>query len=212
MQSKTIAWFFVKVIALYAVLMLPWFDDAYASAFRAGANVFFRNVGDTGRAYFRPNSVEHPTEDTTVEFGNLRVPGARGAFEIDTRNMGYLATAFLISLILATPIPWSRRLIGLLIGLALISVFAAFRLYLQLVDVYSQSNPLSVYTLSPFWQKGLLILKKVLSMTPVTMYIAPVFVWILVCFRRSDLARFVRPTPSVSPPVAERKRPRAHRA
>jgi hypothetical protein len=35
------------------------------------------------------------------------------------------------------------------------------------------------------------VLLKVLALSPVTAYIAPVVIWALVCFRREDLVRIV---------------------
>ena len=59
------------------------------------------------------------------------------------------------------------------------------RLYLFFDD-----NVLAIYQPGTFGKSALTVCLKVFSMSPVTSYIAPVFIWILVMFRRDDVARF----------------------
>lgn len=188
--STVVALFFLKVAIIYGLLVVPQLrgHDLYGAVFRVVANVFFSTIGGTGRAAFERNPIEQMVQDTTITVRNLRT-GARGQFEINSYLMGYLATSFLIALVLSTPVPWRRRLAALGAGLALISLFVGLRLYLKLVDVMSDPNPLAVYSLSPFSKKAVLTLSKILGVSPVTTYIAPVFIWILVAIRREDVAR-----------------------
>jgi hypothetical protein len=188
-----VAAFFLKVAVIYGLLVTPLFraHEAYGWTFRAGCNMFFRNMGDGGRVYFSKNPAENMDQDTLVSIKNVRKQGAPGGtFEINSYTFGYLATAFLVALVLATPVPWPRRLLALAVGLGLVSAFVTFRVYLQLVDGFSPPSPIAAYSFGPFWKKCIIVLIKVLSMSPVTMYIAPVFIWILVTFRREDVARF----------------------
>lgn len=189
-SPAVIAIFFLKVAIIYGILVVPQLRgaDVYGGVFRAAANVFFGTVGGTGRATFERNPVAHMVQDTTITVQNLR-KGVRGQFEINTYLMGYLATSFVIALILSSPVPWKRRLVALGAGLALISVFVGLRLYLKLADVLSDENPLAVYSFSPLTKKTVVTLGKVLGISPVTTYIAPIFIWILVTFRREDVVR-----------------------
>ena len=189
---KPVAAFFLKVILFYALLVIPWpgVKEGYGYVFRAGGNTFFRSFGSAGRVYFHPitdQPVGKDAKDTAAKLENIK-SGARGTMDMNSRLMGYLPTAFAAALILATPVPWSRRLWALLWGVLLMSGFAGFELALRLLDAFSDKNVLAVFSLGPVGKASVVILMKVLAMSPVSAYIAPIFVWILVTFRRGDWA------------------------
>ena len=196
-----IAAFFLKVIFFYALLMIPWpgVKDGYGYIFRACGNTFFRTFGSTGRVYFHPitdQPVGKDAKDTTAKLENIK-SGRRGPMDMNSRLMGYLPTAFAAALILATPVPWSRRLWALLWGVLLMSGFAGLELALRFLDAFSDKNDLMVFSLGPAAKGTVVNLLNVLGMSPVTAYIAPIFVWILVTFRRGDWAILL--ASSVSP-------------
>lgn len=202
-SAKPIVAFFLKVILFYALLMVPWpgLMTAYGYLFRACGNAVFRTFGATGRVYFTPISPA-PTgkdaKDTVATLENIKTRGARGTMEMNSRLMGYLPTAFAVALILATAVPWARRSWALLGGILLMSGFAGLELALRLLDAFSDQNVLAVYSLGPAAKGMVVILLKVLAMSPVTAYIAPIFVWILVTFRRGDWEKLLT-TPITSP-------------
>ncbi|MEK7711107.1 MAG: hypothetical protein AAB341_04345 [Planctomycetota bacterium] len=189
---KPVYFFVLKVAIIYGVLLIPWpgVMTGYRVLFCAGGNTFFRTLGGDGRVYFR--ALEHPTrtKDIEAKVENVRTR-TTGTLEKDSRMMGYLPTCFTISLIAATPIPWCRKGVALLAGVALISMFAGLQIWLFLMEGFSSASPLAVYTLSPFWRKAIIVLIRILYMTPVTAYIAPVIIWALICIRREDLQRFL---------------------
>ena len=199
---KPVAAFFLKVIIFYALLMIPWpgVMGAYGYVFRACGNTVFRTFGSTGRVHFAPITpvpAGKDAKDTTVTLENIKTRGARGTMEMNSRLMGYLPAAFAVALILATPVPWSRRGWSLLWGLLLMGVFTGLELTLRLVDAFSDKNVLAVFSLGPVAKATVIILLKVIALSPVTAYIAPVFVWILVTFRRTDWTTLL-PTPGSS--------------
>ena len=199
---RRIAAFFLKVTLIYALLMIPWpgVTAGYGYLFRAGGNTVFRTFGSAGRVYFAPISPVpkgKDAKDTSVTLENIQTRGARGTMDMNSRLMGYLPTAFAVALILATPVPWSRRLWALLWGILLMCCFAGFELALRLLDAFSDKNVLAVFSLGPAVKALLVVLLKVLAMSPVSAYIAPIFVWILVTFRRGDWSKLLAsPTPS----------------
>lgn len=195
-RRKPIVAFFLKVILFYALLMIPWpgVTAGYGSIFRACGNTVFRTFGSAGRVYFAPISPVpegKDAKDTSVTLENIQTRGARGTMDMNSRLMGYLPTAFAVALILATPVPWPRRLWALLWGILLMSGFAGFELALRLLDAFSDKNVLAIFSFGPVGKALLMVLIKVLAMSPVSAYIAPIFVWILVTFRRSDWARLL---------------------
>jgi len=193
---RRIAAFFLKVILFYALLMIPWpgVIAGYGFVFRACGNIFFRSFGPAGRVYFAPISplpAGKDAKDTSVTLENIQTRGARGTMDMNSRLMGYLPTAFAAALILATPVPWSRRLWALTWGVLLMSCFAGIELALRLLDAFSDKNVLAVFSLGPTAKATVLTLLKVLGMSPVSAYIAPIFVWVLVTFRRGDWEKFL---------------------
>jgi len=194
MPSLRPLYFFVlKLAIVYGILLIPWpgVMAAYRAAYCAGGNIFFRTLGGTGRVYFTPKEqtvAKDKDKDVSARLENIATRAA-GIMEMNSRSMGYLPTSFTIALIVAAPLPWKRRTIGLLWGMALISVFVSVELWLRLVNVFSNSDAMAVYSFGPFWKGTVVVLVKVLSMSPVTAYIAPVVIWALVCFRREDLLR-----------------------
>jgi len=62
----------------------------------------------------------------------------------------------------------------------------AFRVWLKLLDAYSDDNALALYTFTPMWKSVLNALVAVIVMAPETHYMVPAFIWMLVTFRRGD--------------------------
>ncbi len=192
LRASQVAFFFVKVIAVYVLLVAAWpvARSAYTPAFCAMADLSFWRFGSAGRVDFRP--IDPPSGNNSALDFDIRLENIRtrqtGTFELErnSRNMAYLPMAFTAALILATPVPWRRRLTALLAGLCLISAFIGLQLALHLLNVFSNPDPLNQFALAP-WSKTLVqVSLKVAVLSPVTAYIAPVFVWVLVAFRRDD--------------------------
>jgi len=98
---------------------------------------------------------------------------------------------------LAAPVTWRRRLLALLAGLVLVNAFVAFRVWLQLINAYSDANALALYSLSPFWKNVLRATVLVVFRAPAAHYVVPMFIWMVVTFRRGDLRNvFARPEPA----------------
>jgi hypothetical protein len=96
-------------------------------------------------------------------------------------------TAFLIALILATPIPLSRKAWALFLGMILIHVFIASQLALRLFHAFN-NEPLSVFTLNPFYGRVLSMANQAFAVNATFGFVVCVFIWILVSFRRRDWA------------------------
>lgn len=194
-QARLVILFFAKLAFFYAIFLIPWpgVRDAYASGFRTGANLLFRTFGERGRAYFEPLDLTgkgFDAYDTQIVMRNLKT-GARGTIPgMNSRLMGYLPMAFAATLILATPVPWKRRAVGLCLGLALMSAFVAFDVWLHLMDVWTDATPLGIYAPPPWGRSLCVAALNVIGRSPVTAYIAPVFVWLVVLIRREDVEKW----------------------
>ena len=210
--SSRLLWRACIGLAIYYTLAMapvPWLVDGYRTFFRAGGNLVFQWFGSAGSVSFKPSETIDDTKDTTLVLvkhkpavykGRQIKPPIRGQMDITSINTGFHSTAFLIALVLATPIPWPRRLGALIVGLVLVNAFVVLRLGIRILDAFSDSNVLALYTFSPFWKGMLGIAKKVLVIAPFSWYAGPAFIWLIVCFRRGDLSGI----------VAGRERPAKH--
>ncbi len=189
---KLIAVFFLKLLVVYGLLMAPWpgLQDAYRRFFHITAQTTFGSFGSQGTVEFRP-IYDDDTEGNDLG-AILEKKGVKGvaAIAMRTRFVGYISTAVIIALVLATPIPWRRRARALLLGLVLVHLFIAVKLVFWLLDGYTEpGHPLALYAPSPFWKSVIHETNLELTLAPATSYIVPVFIWIVATFTRKELAR-----------------------
>ncbi len=162
---------------IYGLLVVPWpaLEQGYEFVYRHAVN---RLVGflDLDRPIvLQACTASDPRIDTCVayrdpESGMVRVLPHRGG------DSAYLATAFLVALIVATPIRWRRRWSALVLGLLVYNGFLAFRM-----AVYFSLR----FASDPFPWLPSLDLKRELLFRIVNLpwYLAPIFVWGLTVYR-----------------------------
>ncbi len=188
--ARRIAGFVVRSLLFYGLLIVPWpgLMDAYSAFFRACGNQLFKSFGSQGAVSFRPPSTPDAAWDTEVLLKN-RQRSSSWLMAYDTRRSGYLPTAALIALTLASPITWRRRGQALVWGLILVNVFIAVRVAVSLVY---QFRNVDLYVFRPFWDRAITITYEAVSVSILTSCLVPVLIWMLVCFRGEDLAPFIR--------------------
>jgi len=193
-HAKLIAGFLGRFILVFVLLMAPWpgLKDGYAAFYRAAGNSLFTRFGDDGRVHFRSSTRPDPDRNLEVVLKNWRT-GSEYVFA-GTSAKGYNPTAFVVALILATPIPWRRRLRALLWGLVSVNVYVALRILLFLVVAFSGDNALALFTPGPLGQGILDYLNWVVVESFAGALLLPLPIWILVSFKRDDL-RTILATP-----------------
>jgi hypothetical protein len=185
--------------------MAPWpgWADAYGKAYAAAAAFLFGSTDPDRKVTIvhidskRRVSPGSWDRDTAVK---LRIGGASVAprrvppFETSrsSRYTGYGPTALALALVLATPIPWRRRAWALPWAALLASVFVATMLAIWIYGWFYGEECLS---LAPFSEEHAARAKLVATVLDMNSwmgpyYIAPVFIWVLVSFRREDLESF----------------------
>ena len=194
--TKPIVGFFLRFMVLFVVLTAPWpgFSQAYAPVYRAVGNTLFGRIGYGGDVHLRSSGGQDPHRDTDFVLKNMN-NGAEYVFG-GTSLKGYRPTAFLCCLILATPMRWSRRWRALLWGLAIVSVYVALRTALFLLFAFSEGNhlvqnmngggSLAIFSIGPFGRMVLDYLYRVFVESFAGWLFAPLPIWALVCFWRSD--------------------------
>ena len=176
-------------LLLYYVLLgvAPWpgFRDAYAGLFRAGGNAVFGSFGQSGRTEFEPAPESLRVFDTRVRF-NIAGSSKWCRLTYNAWIAGWIPVATLVALVLATRIPWSRRWNALLWGLLWTHVFVLLRVLVLVVYGFSGPPCVPLLSVGPWGHTVLEVVLEVVSVSPVTSCVVPVFIWLLVTFRRED--------------------------
>jgi hypothetical protein len=187
LPPKQIAGFLLRCVLLYGIMAAPWptVQRAYSAAYAGVANAVFGSFGSDGVVRFqRPASSDRPAALDLVI--NRRGAPQVGRAPHDPILSGYLAAVEVIALILATPVSWARRFKSLLWGMLLIHAFVWLRLELTILFWFSGDSPLALYDPGPFWFKLLASAFELISVSPTSTFVVPIFIWILVSFRKSD--------------------------
>ena len=89
-------------------------------------------------------------------------------------------------LVLATPVPWRRRLRALAWGLPIVQAFIAFRLSMILLSAFHGAQYQSRFLLRAPWDAGFELMVNIVSAVPATTYLVPLVVWMALTLRRED--------------------------
>ena len=187
LRNPSVGGFLVRFLLVFGVLLVPWpgLGHAYAVLFRAGGDLVLGSFPSGVDVRFRPLPEGEAKWNTELVVRN-RQTQAVGSVPMSSRSMGYVPTAVLVGLVLATPIPWPRRRRALFWGLILVHGFVVLRLGLVILDGLSRSDALAPFIWGPFWGKVLSRAAPALGHTPAGSYIVPVLIWVFVSFRRRD--------------------------
>ena len=182
--------FVVRFAVMFGLLIAPWpgWNQAYGEYFRGFGQWIFSGESDARVVMFAPLAQPGDGLDTQVSVADRTQLDANGRGPIkrtglESRSLGWLPTALTAALILATPIPWGRRVAALCAGVVLIHLFIAFSL---LIWIWDNSPDVFSGTLSDLWK----LITSELSYAFVTQlgisFTIPVLIWVLVTFKRQD--------------------------
>ncbi len=184
--------FLWRFALVYGLLILPWpgFNKIYGGYFRTLGQMTFSRDG--GQRYLQFEAVPeelHRQLDTRVALVNRDQLNREGKgpvryLELDSRGVGWVPTALLLALILATPVPWRRRGVAMMLGI--ISVHG-FILFSMASTIWNNSTDLGLLTLAPFWKSVVAGLDESLITQMGASFVVPVMIWIVVTFRRQDV-------------------------
>lgn len=189
----------VRLIVVYALLMIAWPGAArsYGWIFRTVGEAAFGSFGRDGQVRLEAGGSFGATHDTDLVVMNRRTGGAF-TLGVSSRYFGYVPTAFLTALIAATPLPWRRRGRAMIYGLLLIHAWVAVNLMLMIVYGFSFSAPPLLYDLPDIVGRTLAGIVQVVLVGPINWLVVPLFVWLLVTFRRGDVATMLDTTSRAS--------------
>lgn len=191
-HSKLILGFLVRFFIIYGLLIYPWpgWKEVYGEGFRAVGNALYSSDNEKRTIHFEAHEETKGfaaidsrivlTNPNLVDENN-KTPTSNLGF--DSWSICWLPTALTMAFILATPIPWKRRLWALLWGLVLIHLFLWFSVQAYIWD---ESTNVKLITLSPFWKNIAEGLVYILILQMGASFSVPLVIWILVTFKRED--------------------------
>lgn len=209
---KLLIRFFFLAALFFAVLMAPWpgLQRGYAAVFRTGGDVLFSRTfwfWTQGRVRFLdldaqdlvgqvnavipgqlPPGVQPPpatgVKDTLMVLMNTATPASTGQLRTSSRYIAYVPMAMVVALILATPLPGSRRFRALVWGLVGIHAFVAIRLSLTLsAKGFAAEKIYALFQPGPSMSGMLTRLETLLSDDPTVSFVVPVFLWFVLAMR-----------------------------
>ena len=190
LQSKTLLLFLLKAIIIYGLLSAPisFYDQAYGKFYRKVAGVFFSKFRENGFVWFKEWKKPATTHVNVGSYALVRPDGTSNTASVDinTRYMGYIPTILLISLVLASPVPWKRRLIGLTAGLILLMLLIMFKQWIALLWLCEQFPWLQLTHFTDTARKLLTFTNTFISISSSTVLYFVVTIWLLVTFRVED--------------------------
>lgn len=175
--------FIVVAAMLFAAMVLAWrvVRPAYDRAFRAACNALFRHIAPQGETHFVVNPRYGETA-IRLHKGEVR---ARRNVLIETWRWCWQPIAIVVALVLATPIPTSRRLRAVLLGMAAVHVWIAARIALRLLYKYASPGEVQQIDLGGFAFSLVEFLDRAL-LDSLDIFAVPLLIWIVVTFRRGD--------------------------
>lgn len=138
----SVAVFLLRCALTYGLLIFPWpgWNGTYGRYFRMlGELVFGQNGAGWIVVFTSASPVVRPPLDTQITLANRRQVDAHGnipakILALDSRAVGWVPTAFLAALIVATPVSWRRRGEALLWGLLWIHAFILFAIGVSVLN------------------------------------------------------------------------------
>ncbi len=181
---------------LFVLLVIPWpgFDEFYGAYFRGLSTLFLSRDNPDEIVRFERSVVTHDftTVETRMTLGNPRSADAQGNLHVvqtslNARSIGWIPTALTVALIVASPVPWRRKIGALVAGLVAVHLLILFTIE---TAIWSESTGLGLLHLSPFEQAVADGLKYTCLDQLGLSFSAPVVIWLLVTFRARDAAKF----------------------
>lgn len=191
---RFLLWFTMTYIGL--LFLATAFKDQYAHYYQAIGKARFEQFGQKGIVQFfsyEDKITSYKLDTKVVLFNRDQVVAAKQSGQATVKGAdlfisswysALLPTILLLTLILASPVSLKRKLLAIVLGLLIMYLFIVFKLRLSIANEYLK-NPWLEFPLShPKWTKTA---HDIFVTNIETTIIFPVFIWILVTFRKSDL-------------------------
>ena len=180
----------------YALLIAPWPNsrELYSGYFCSFARLVFSEY--RGNRILRFNTVpvdqRNRTLDIRITLANRDQLDANSSghaimLDLDSRGIGWVPTALLLSLVIASPVSRSRRTCALVWGLLAIHALILLSIQVYIWNQVDASNGLNLIALSPFWKTIVSGMEETLVTQLGASFVLPLLIWILSTFRAEEV-------------------------
>jgi len=190
LQNKALLLFLLKAAVFYALLSAPFslYDKAYGMFYRQVAGYVFHDFRDGGFVMFRELDDPATTHVLIGSYALLRPDKTTETLErfVNTRYLGYIPTVLLISLVLASPVPWKRMIVALAAGLLLVTMLILFKQWISLLWHCEHNKWLNLTNFSGTRQHLFMFIYGIVCASSSTVLYFVVAIWLLATFRLDD--------------------------
>lgn len=187
---KTIVRFLAIFTFSYIFFLLPQtgIDRKYEKVFRKMGNSIFNGKNQDEVIFLKEEqSVEY---DTKLHLSNKNLKDKNNnykgtIFPMKSRRIGFIATAFLISLIIATPLSWKRKFLALILGIVGMLFFAMIKLRIIMLHFYTESKIIGLHQ-NPEEVKRIEFWNDIFGRSNTNSYYVAILLWIILCFGKKE--------------------------
>ena len=202
--AKRFILFFAILYSLVLIVGVLFEGRAvYQKVFRSVGEGIFENAGNNGIVRFMDvdNKEQYdPAYHTMIMMGN-RVQAQQAMQNgtavdvakvyVNDYMVGFLPTFTLLALLLATPMPWKRKLGAIGIGLLLITLFVISRQWILVHTAMGNNAHLDLADMSEGTVRFLIGLRRVFVTNIVVSMMVPFLLWGMLVFRTEDLKNWL---------------------
>ncbi len=187
LPGRRIAGFLVLFVLVYGLLMSPWpgVNHTARSVLITGGQWVFSAFLPRARVELGVPEKEGP-EDTRISVRH-QATGGRIWMNVNSRQVAFLPVVVVTSLIVATPLPWPRRIWSLFQGWSLLGVFLTLRLLTMVAYGAYRTLPTPEAVPPTLWDKSVATTVMFVGVGQPMSYIVPILIWGLVTLRGSGL-------------------------
>lgn len=192
LNRKILIRFFISVVLLFALFSIPnsFLRKEYSKFYRATATKLFSDFREDGFVRFEKESGKY---DSRIGIGNKKLLDKNNSTQLlfaplSSQNIGYFPTILFVSLLLASPISWKRKIPALLLGLFLTTGIIMFKTWMNILHLVESTPWLKLSTYSDSNKERIEFIYFNFANYTAPSLLLVVVIWVMVSFRRSDFS------------------------
>ena len=186
-KQRMVLRFLLIFFTTYAILMLTQpAKDRYAKVFCYFGNKLFHDIKDNGITVLEPQKGKYNirlliTSTSFIKNDNI----VWNKYSRSSDHIGYWHTAFLLSLIIATPMFWKRKIVALGSGFFIFICIAMLRLRVIISYCYAITPALGLYQ-DPSEKTSAIFWNTYFGTAFSIFYSVAVLIWLMLCIGKNE--------------------------
>lgn len=191
--------FLLTFFIVFGIMIIPWpgLEEAFVNFFRAEGQWASGILGSKVIVQFYSGNEQFDTQINLACREMIRPDGTvKSVFlRLSSRSTAYLPICMFISLILATPFKWKRKIWAFFWGFLLTNGFICLKIILLIIHRFNHTESCNLFELNPAWKEKLNYLVYFLVESGETSLLVAVVIWLLVSFRKNEWKLFLSNAP-----------------